>query len=259
MAMTSALCKFNNIGVYSNLKNGGVVSQISIIKSCAKTLISVSSVLFCGNSFAWEIAKDFNVAPRFGQHEGTVEQSNTLFNFNPAGVSRRLRIKGPTFFDSLSVSEAGKTAEILIRKKLPIEDFKLPNERKPIYFAKKLFFLVAIKPTTLVIVPYEFDLKGLGPERLQMMQGQVQSNYHAIAAKERGVGLAYMSSSMDDWFNNIALSPVFNNVQRIEVISDLWAGPIALEQAVKDPSWPFSVAPSKRFSGYLEVSPRAQN
>lgn len=123
------------------------------------------------------------------------------------------------------------------------------------YFARKRFFLASAKPPVLILVPTQFDVPiNVFAERNSY--DLVNSAYRKIYKEEQRLGISGFARRVPNWYNYIDLSATFPNAQNIEVVSDLWPGPIPVEKAIADSRWPFRIEASPVFQGYLQLSPR---
>ena len=209
---------------------------------------------------AWEPVPETTSTPL---HEGLPLQAQFryhLIDFSPAGRRRDIRFKAG-MFNTYSLDDMNAVAMRLMTKFDGLDAARLPSSKpgNPVYFANNRFFLVSVKPAVLVIVPHVFIPEGAQFADQRINRLNPQGLYNRLLEKERQeTGLHTFLASLREpfWFNYVELSAVVPSVEGTRVIGDWCDGPVALEAAQEDPRWPFRVAPSARFEGYLEFTGR---
>lgn len=158
-------CKFFGSTNFPSSPWSGI--DIGPYKKFLKKLFFVLSLFpTLSQAWGWKVAEEFKLAPWYRGAEMTVEYKNYVIDFNPAGPSRDLRLRGKGYYDSISTEQCETTAEQLLKRITNVEQYQLAGnafDGRPKYFAHKRLFLISMEPAVLLVVPYRYELRHPAP------------------------------------------------------------------------------------------------
>lgn len=127
----------------------------------------------------------------------------------------------------------------------------------------KRFFLASIKPSILLLVPWQFKMDDMykgADGKLYLHARSLEEQLLAIQEQQDGIGFSYVvegiaaaNSAGGMWKTNVELSPIFPDVQGIQAISDRWEGVRSLAEMEADKSIPFKTEPDPGRPGFRRL------
>lgn len=224
-----------------------------------KFFLAVFVMIFSSLCMSWEQTDEFHYTPWIKDQVSIVEYNypKNLRYFFDLGASRKREFRFiDTYSQSFNDDEVNKGLKKLIGNMENIDQYKVPGkafDNKAHYFAHKRFFLISLDPQVMLIVPYDFKLRGaveIGNHYLD------HGLYDHIAIPRWEQGLHCIWTKIDGWFNYVELTPVVPVADGITVVSDKWEGEKDLNYLINDSSWNFMIDESKKHFGYLEFYPK---